>query len=247
MSETSLRETKKEQTRVAIAKAGMALFLERGFENVSITEIAAAAHVSKMTVFNYFPSKEDIFFEFTHGRRLPDLASAVRDRENGTSTLAAIHRLARADLERHAEWTGLHDGIAKFARLIFQSTTLVNGFERLWHSVESALASAIGEARGLDVQPTDVTQLFTDSFAAKPSEKAGSTVTRTDILATLTTENVQIRLVAAQVLVVLQHLVAVNMLRQVLGQSAAQAQDAALRECDEAFQSLSDGLTSFGF
>jgi len=48
-----------QQESVNIATSALALFLERGFDHVSINEIAGAAGVSKMTVFNYFPAKED--------------------------------------------------------------------------------------------------------------------------------------------------------------------------------------------
>lgn len=70
--ETGLRETKKEQTRLSIARAALQLFLDQGFEDTSIADIAKAAQVSKMTVFNYFPAKEDMFFFFIRDV-MPDL------------------------------------------------------------------------------------------------------------------------------------------------------------------------------
>ena len=59
-TETGLRERKKQQTRQLLAETARRLFAERGFENVSIVEIARAADVSEATVFNYFPTKEDL-------------------------------------------------------------------------------------------------------------------------------------------------------------------------------------------
>ena len=58
-----LRERKKEATRQAISDIATELFLARGFDHVSVAEIAEAAEVSRMTVFNYFPRKEDLFFD----------------------------------------------------------------------------------------------------------------------------------------------------------------------------------------
>ena len=57
------RSRKRLATRQGISDAATRLFFERGFENVTVDEIAAAADVGRMTVFNYFPRKEDMFFD----------------------------------------------------------------------------------------------------------------------------------------------------------------------------------------
>src|SRR4051812_23242438 len=57
-----LRERKKEQTRQLIAETARRLFGERGFERVTVAEVARAAEVSEQTVFNYFPTKEDLVY-----------------------------------------------------------------------------------------------------------------------------------------------------------------------------------------
>ena len=57
-----LRERKKQQTRQLIAETARRLFGERGFERVTVAEIARAAEVSEQTVFNYFPTKEDLVY-----------------------------------------------------------------------------------------------------------------------------------------------------------------------------------------
>ena len=77
-----LRELKKEQTRQLIADTAWRLFADRGFDNVTVAEIAREAQVAEATVFNYFRSKEDLFysrFEAFSAR----LADAVRDRDIG--------------------------------------------------------------------------------------------------------------------------------------------------------------------
>src|SRR6201996_1917742 len=139
-----LRERKKEQTRAAITHTAIGLFLEHGFEQVSIAEIAEAAGVAKQTVTNYFPNKEDLVIRAQDGL-IPDLAGAVRGRAPGESPVAALHRFVRGELDRRgggggarapgespvaalhrfvrgeldrrAEWTQLHDGVAPFARM----------------------------------------------------------------------------------------------------------------------------------
>jgi AcrR family transcriptional regulator len=86
-----LRELKKEQTRQLIAGTAWRLFADRGFDKVTVAEIAREAQVAEATVFNYFPSKEDLFysrFEAFSAR----LADAVRDRAPGEAALAAFRR-----------------------------------------------------------------------------------------------------------------------------------------------------------
>src|SRR5215471_9812601 len=86
-----LRELKKEQTRQHIADTAFRLFADRGFDQVTVAEIAREAQVAEATVFNYFPSKEDLFysrFEAFSAR----LADAVRDRDPGESALTAFRR-----------------------------------------------------------------------------------------------------------------------------------------------------------
>src|SRR6266545_4243779 len=97
-TELGLRERKKRQTRQAIAEAAKRLFLERGFDQVSVAEVARAADVSEQTVFNYFPSKEDLVFERMDAFE-QELLAAVRERPAGESVLRAFVRfiLDRSD------------------------------------------------------------------------------------------------------------------------------------------------------
>jgi AcrR family transcriptional regulator len=90
-AEMGLRERKKQQTRELIADAARRLFAERGFDAVTVAQVARAANVSEVTVFNYFSTKEDLFyggmqfFEET-------LLDAVRVRAPGESVLEAFRR-----------------------------------------------------------------------------------------------------------------------------------------------------------
>jgi AcrR family transcriptional regulator len=91
-SSVSLRESNKARTRQAISNVATRLFVERGFENVTVAEIAQAAHVSVKTVFNYFSTKEDLFFDRADDVR-DAILEAVRERTDGISVLAALHEL----------------------------------------------------------------------------------------------------------------------------------------------------------
>ena len=90
-AELGLRERKKLRTRQLIAETAMRLFAERGFDAVPVAAIARAAEVSEATVFNYFPTKEDLVYR--HMEAFEDeLLAAVRDRQAGESITAAFGR-----------------------------------------------------------------------------------------------------------------------------------------------------------
>jgi AcrR family transcriptional regulator len=86
-----LRERQKLQTREAILEAASRLFAERGFDAVTVAAVARAADVSEMTVFNHFPTKEDLFFakmQFFEER----LLASVQDRASGVSLVEAFRQ-----------------------------------------------------------------------------------------------------------------------------------------------------------
>src|SRR2546421_4876724 len=89
--EPGLRERKKERTRQLIAQTARRLFGERGFEDVTVGEVAGAADVSEATVFNYFPTKEDLFYSGLEAFE-EQLLSSIRDRAPGESILTAFSR-----------------------------------------------------------------------------------------------------------------------------------------------------------
>jgi AcrR family transcriptional regulator len=89
MDTLGLRERKKQRARELIAETAQRLFRERGFDAVTVDEVAREAEVSRMTVFNYFPTKEDLFYV---GLELYEerLLEAIRERPEGDSILAAF-------------------------------------------------------------------------------------------------------------------------------------------------------------
>jgi AcrR family transcriptional regulator len=84
-----LRELKKEQTRQHIAGTAWQLFADRGFDQVSVAEVARAAQVAEATVFNYFPTKEDLFYSRLESF-WTQLAEEVSARPPGQPVLAAF-------------------------------------------------------------------------------------------------------------------------------------------------------------
>lgn len=113
-----LRECKKMRTRAEIADTAMRLFAARGFDRVTVAEVASAAGVSQKTVFNHFPTKEDLFFDEVPAREAA-LRDAIRFRTPGDSVLSALHRLQAAECRRLCS-----AGFAGFARIIEDSPAL---------------------------------------------------------------------------------------------------------------------------
>jgi AcrR family transcriptional regulator len=145
-----LRETKKLQTRQAIANAAMRLFVTRGFDHVTVGEIARDAGVSEKTVFNYFPSKEDIFFDEVPAQ-LEELVDAIRDRPAGESILSALHRLQH---EKAARMT--NPGFEHFARVLDESPALgAKELEVMAHFTD-VLAGTIRDELGLSAADAQV-------------------------------------------------------------------------------------------
>ena len=105
-----LRERKKLATRRAIAGAALRLFAERGYEETTISDIAAAADVSPRTFFSYFPSKDDVVFA-EMDERLADVRARLADRPGGEAPPATFRRVADALLQAIAAEDGEYGAI----------------------------------------------------------------------------------------------------------------------------------------
>lgn len=120
--ELGLRERKKQRTRQLILEAASRLFADRGFDAVTVAEVARAADVSEVTVFNYFPAKEDLVFAGLQFFE-ESLIDAVRRRRSGESAVTAFGRLLLDGLGRLAT--------AEAAAAITQGATLIGGSSAL--------------------------------------------------------------------------------------------------------------------
>jgi AcrR family transcriptional regulator len=139
-----LREYKKLRTRQEIADQAMQLFATRGFDRVTVAEVAAAAGISEKTVFNYFRTKEDLFFDETPKREAA-LVEAIRGRKPGESILSALRRLQVEECPRLCS-----PGFATFARILEESPALKAKELEVMASFVSVLAEAIQNELGID-------------------------------------------------------------------------------------------------
>jgi AcrR family transcriptional regulator len=144
---TGLRERRKQEARRTISGVAMALFEARGFDEVTISQVAEAAGVSKMTVTNYFPRKEDLVFDRA-GEIITSLADAVAARAPGESLLAAVRRdyaerIAAGDVT-------LGVPTPAFARMVGGSHALTSRRREIADLTEQALAAEIAAETGGD-------------------------------------------------------------------------------------------------
>jgi AcrR family transcriptional regulator len=140
-----LRERKKRAARESIAATARRLFAERGFDAVTVAEVAAAADVSEKTVFNHFPTKEDLAFA---GREegIALLVAAITERTPGTSVLDVFRALTTAVMDDFVA-PGDED-LLTVARIIRNSRTLQERLTVGWESGAAAVTAAIAETSG---------------------------------------------------------------------------------------------------
>ncbi|WP_406342395.1 TetR/AcrR family transcriptional regulator [Streptomyces sp. NBC_01578] len=142
----SLRERKKQLTYQAVSDAAIAMFLERGFDKVSVAEVAAAADISKPTLFRYFPAKEDLALH-RFADHEDEAARVVAARGQDESPLDALRRHFLDGLERRDPVTGLcdHPQVLAFHRMLYGTPSLVARMYGYQGRSEAALARALGD------------------------------------------------------------------------------------------------------
>lgn len=142
----SLRDSKKAATRLMISNVATELFVEHGFENVSVDEIARAADVSRKTVFNYFPRKEDMVFDREdESRELVRQALAARGEEPPVLVFQALMR-ALAD-EQHPMFR-INQRPIRFWSTVADSPALTMRARELQGTLADDLAAMLADAVG---------------------------------------------------------------------------------------------------
>jgi AcrR family transcriptional regulator len=148
MATTSgLRERKKQATRQRISDIATRMFVERGFDAVTVAEIAEAAEVSKMTVFNYFPRKEDLVVD-----REPELLALVRAGMAARQPIAGLRAMFVQMVEQGHPLMGAVEHAPVFWALLHSSPVLIARAAAL----EAALEQEIdGQLRRAGAPPGD--------------------------------------------------------------------------------------------
>lgn len=145
-AEPGLRERKKRQTRDRLIQTARRLFAERGFDAVTVAEVARAAGVSEGTVFNYFPAKEDLFYDGTEAFEAL-FVEVVRERPPGASVLSA------------------------FRGFVLDSTTRLAA-EEITQVVAEA-AQVIADSRALQIRERAIVARYAESLTSLIAEETG--------------------------------------------------------------------------
>jgi AcrR family transcriptional regulator len=144
---TGLRERKKAATRQTISDIATRLFLKRGFENVTVDEIAEQANVSRLTVFNYFPRKEDLFFD-REGEAEALIEAALAKRPKGEALPVSLRRLFKEWMKTGHPFSSFNKGIAQFWRTVRNSPALSARAREMRDQFAERLAEILAAAAG---------------------------------------------------------------------------------------------------
>jgi AcrR family transcriptional regulator len=148
------RSRKRIATRQAISNVATRLFWERGFDHVTVDEIAEAADVGRMTVFNYFPRKEDMFFDRDEeGRDV--LRQAVRQRDPDIAPIEALRLLAHRLVEQKSPYTNFSPESRNFIATIAGSETLKARARAVRDELVQVVAVALAECAGREATDPD--------------------------------------------------------------------------------------------
>jgi AcrR family transcriptional regulator len=166
---TGLRERKKRETRDALARAALELFVERGYDETTLAEIAEAAGVSTRTIFAYFPGKEDILFSTIEAMR-DALAQALTERPAGTDALTALREFILSSAHEKTELDH------KLGRVIAADPTLSSHKRARIAQLQEVLAAAIADDLGVgpdDFRPQVAAASLTAAFEVLERQDRG--------------------------------------------------------------------------
>ena len=144
---SDLRARKRLATRQSISNAATRLFLERGFDQVTVDEIAAAADVGRMTVFNHFPRKEDMFFDRDEEAR-ETVREALRRRDPQVSPIETLRLLAHRVVAQQRPYVEFSAGSQGFVETIARSESLKARARAIRDEIAHVVATALSDCVG---------------------------------------------------------------------------------------------------
>ncbi|WP_238139307.1 TetR/AcrR family transcriptional regulator [Roseateles aquatilis] len=154
MTPPDRRSRKRLATRQGISDVATRLFWERGFDKVTIDEIAAAADVGRMTVFNHFPRKEDLFFDREDEGR-ETLREALRQRDPAISPVETLRLLAHQLVAQQSPYLSFSPAGQSFIDTIMGSEALKARARAIRDELAQVVAVGLSECVGRDAGDAD--------------------------------------------------------------------------------------------
>lgn len=159
------------QTRARILEVAHLMFLERGYDAVTVADVARAAGVSSVTVFNHFPRKEDLFLDRTDDA-VELLRSAVRDRAPGVDALTSLREMAFLLVDERQPLSGVDERSLPFFRTVAGSPALIARAREIAAELQRILAEELEHDPDFDGDGTLLAALFVAGYAAVMVETA---------------------------------------------------------------------------
>ena len=159
------------QTRARISEIATRMFIEQGFDAVTVAQVAKAAGVSSVTVFNHFPRKEDLLLDRAD-ETAEILRSAVRDRTPGTDALTSLRATALRLVDQQHALSGTVDGSAPFFRTVAASPALIARSREIAAELAATLRAELARDADFDGDSALVAALVIAGYAAVLTETA---------------------------------------------------------------------------
>ncbi len=153
------------QTRARIRETANRLFIERGYDSVTVAEVAREAGVSSVTVFNHFPRKEDLFLDRTDDA-VEFLRSAVRDRGAGVDVLTSLHDGSLRLFDARHPLSGVDPRSAPFFRTVAESPALVARAREIASELQRTLAEELEHDPGFEGDGRLLAALFIAGYSS---------------------------------------------------------------------------------
>ncbi|HEX4442066.1 MAG TPA: helix-turn-helix domain-containing protein [Galbitalea sp.] len=159
------------QTRARIREVANRLFIERGYDAVTVAEVAREAGVSSVTVFNHFPRKEDLFLDRT-ADAVELLRTAVRDRDHGADVLTSLRAQSMRLFEERHPLSGVDARSVGFFRTVAASPALVARAREIRSELQHTLADELDRDDRFAGDATLFAALFLAGYSAVMVETA---------------------------------------------------------------------------
>jgi AcrR family transcriptional regulator len=167
------------QTRAKISQVATRLFLERGFDEVTVAEVAREAGVSSVTVFKHFPRKEDLLLD-----RQVDAAdvlrAAVRNRAPGVDVVASLREAALRLVDERHGLSGVADGAIPFFRTVAASPALIARVREIGADLQRLLADELARDPAFDRDGPLLAAFFIAGYATVLVQTANWLIERGD-------------------------------------------------------------------